>query len=629
MGLPLEAGPGAAGKVVRTLALCATLFVVVSPLGKPVGAFDTGWNVRLGQWIREHGELPEREPFLSTSHQPVPAGFVADQDELTDEYTPLSDRFHWLGQVLMSLAWDGFGYLGLMLFRDGCFALALLGVAWALRTLEVATAWRWAALAGAAAWLGPLVLARPSAISIALYAGTAALWLSAWRLGSLRRAWLAVAVLPVWAQLHGGFVLGQAIAGAFIAGMLVERFIPESWRSDRPPAAPLLQVAMLAAVAIGAPLLLHPVGPSRVVATFQAVADTAARLAPDVLSVEMAPATLGKQPATFALGLMALLLAPWILKRHGAAPVFLCLGSLGMAVTTQRNASFFAATSLAVIVAAVSELLARSQPPARRRFTAVVLPLAVCLALAVSVAAEIGSGGLRWRIGPGEAHPAQLASFLRESPPPGLPFNVYNQGGFLLWQVPEVRWFVDARFINARFLYVYRKFRLAQASGSPGPAWRRWFDHYDVDWAVVPVVQHVPDIELIVLLSRAPGWWLVRIEDGTTVFVHEQASTAQYLEQHRLGAEKVRQGLTRLFPTVAAMSEEAGFLIVADYLVSAGSFVEARQLLAGIPPSSDEHRAAQERLQRWPAYIGPIVVKMARLEGGDEYRRLAEDLSQP
>ncbi len=618
MGSQIEAGPGAAAvRGVRTLALWATLLVVVLPLGRPVEAFDTGWNVRLGQWVREHRALPDREPFLSTSHRPVPAGVAPDQDQLTAEYTPLSDRFHWLGQVLMSLAWDGLGFLGLMLYRYGCFVLALLGIGWSLRQLGVATLWRWAALAGAAAWLSPLVLARPSAISIALCAGTAALWLSAWRLASLGRAWLAVAILPVWAQLHGGFVLGQAIAAAFIAGMLIERFIPEPWRGDRPPSVPPSRVLILAAVAAGVPLLLHPAGPSTVVATFQAVADAAARLAPDVLSVEMAPATLRQQPAVYALAFITLLLVPGILRRHGIAPVFLSLGSLGMAILSQRNASFFAATSLPVIVAGVSEIL--EENPRRRRLTGVALPLAVCLALAVNVAADVGRGKLKWRIGPGTAHPGDLARFLRQSPPPGLPFNVYNQGGFLVWQVPEVRWFVDARFNNARFLYVYRKFRLAQAAGSP-PAWRRWFEHYDVDWAVVPVAPHVPDVELIVLLSRAPDWWLVRLENGTTVFVRDTPRSAAYLDRHRLSAPELRRGFSRLFPVVASMSQQAGLLIAADYLVSTGSLAEARQLLAGIPRSSDEHQAAQERLRRWPAYAGPIVAKMARLEGGEDYR---------
>ena len=617
MGLPIEAEPGAAARGARILALWATLLIAVSPLGRPIEAYDTGWNVRLGQWIRAHRTLPDREPFLSTSHRPVPAGFAADQEALPADYTPLSDRFHWLGQVLMSAAWDGLGYLGLMLYRWACLILALLGIAGSMRRLGVPDLWRWTALAGAAAWLSPLVLARPSAISIALYAGTTALWLSAWRRGSLRRAWLAVAVLPLWAQLHAGFVLGQAIAAAFIAGLLVERWLPAAWRRDRPPPVPFSRVLLLSVVAAGAPFLFHPAGPRLALATLQAWADTAAMLAPDVVSVEMAPATPGAQPATYAVGALALLLAPWILRRHGIAPVFLVLGSLAMALFSQRNASFFAATSLPVITAGVAGLLGAGP---RRRFTGTVLPLAVCLALAFGVAVEIARGQLAWRIGPGKAHPAELASFLRRAPVPGLPFNVYNQGGFLLWQVPEVRWFVDARFINARFLYAYRGFRRAQASGSP-PAWRRWFEHYGVGWAVVPVVPHVPDVELIVLLSRAPEWWLVRIEDGTAVFVRQQPSTAAYLEQHRLDALEVRQGLTRLLPVVASMSDQAGLLIAADYLVSAGAFAEARQVLEGIPPSSEEHAAAQQRLERWPVYVGPVAFKLARLEGGEAYRR--------
>ena len=620
----------------RLLAFCAALFIAVSPLGRPIESYDTGWNVRLGQWVREHRALPDRDPFLSTTHHPVPPDFAADQDSLTSDYTPLSDRFHWLGQVLLSLAYDGLGFLGLTLFRGGCFVLALAGIAWSLHLLEVPALWKWAALAGAAAWIGPLALARPSAISIALFAGTTALWLSACRLHSPGRAWLAVAILPIWAQLHGGFILGQAIAAAFIAGNIVERFLPQPWRGDRPPPLPLPQAVILGLVAASAPFLVHPAGTWTALETLKACADTAARLAPDVLSAEMAPASITKQPATYVLGVMALLLAPRILRRHGMSLVFLSLGSLAAAILSQRNTSFFAATSLPVIAAGVAGLLAESsasgappgRPLARRRWTHLALPLAVSLALAVNVAAELSRGQLQWRIGLSKAHPDHLASFLRRTPPPGLPFNVYNQGSFFVWQVPEVQWFVDGRFNNARFLYVYLKFRKAQAAGARDVAWRRWFRHYDVDWAVVPVVPNVPDIELIVLLSRAPEWWLVRIEDGTTVFVRQKPPTAPYLARHRLSAVELRQGLERLFPVVASMAEQAGFLIAADYLVSSGSFAEARQLLVGIPQSSEENRAAQERLRRWPEYVGPVVAKMARLEGGQEYRRMLEELAE-
>ena len=612
-----------AGKVVRWLAICATLFITMAPLGRPIESYDTGWNVRLGQWAREHRALPDHDPFLSTTHQPVPADFVADQERLTSEYTSL-DRFHWLSQVLLSLAYDGFGFLGLTLFRGGCFLLALAGVAWSLRLLEVPALWNWATLAGAAAMIGPLTMARPSAISIALFAGGTALWLSAWRLRSPGRAWLAVAMLPIWAQLHGGFILGQAIAAAFIVGMIVERSIPQPWQGDRSSPMSLSQAVILGLIAATAPFLLHPDGPWQAVATLRACAGVAAMLAPDVITVEMGPASLTRHPATFVLGAMALLLAPRILRRHGLPLVLLSLGSFGTALMSQRNISFFAATSLPVIAAGVAGLLAEN--PARRRWTNRALPLAICLALAMNVTADLARGQLRWRIGSSKAHPAQLASFLRQTPPPGLPFNVYNQGSFFVWQVPEVRWFVDGRFNNPRFLYLYRRFRKAQAAGAPNVAWRRLFQHYRVDWAVVPVVPNVPDIELIVLLSRAPEWELVRIEDSTTVFVHRKPSTSPYLDRHGLSAGEIRQGLMRLFPIVGSLAEQAGLLIAADYLVSAGSFTEAQQLLAGIPQSSEEYRAAQERLQRWPEYVGPIVEKMARLEGGQDDRRLATEL---
>ena len=612
----------------QRLALAATLFVVVLHLGRPIEAFDTGWNLRLGQWMWEQGRLLDQDPFLSTSHYPVIPDITADQEQLSEDYMPLSDRFHWLGQVLLYLSYRAAGIPGLMLFRFGCLVATLIGIAWSLRLLEVPKMWRLAAIAGAAAWIGPLVLVRPSAISVVLCAASTAVWLDACRHRSPGRAWIAVAMLPIWAQLHAGFVLGQAIAAAFIVGLIVDRWLPQHLVGDRRLAPlPLGHLAALGAVAAAGPFLLHPAGLGTALRTFVAWSDTAAMLSPDVMSMEMAPASLKAQPMTWLLAAIALLVLPQILRRYGAALVLLTAGSVAAAILSQRNATFLATTSLPVITATVARLLEnRERQGEQRRLIETILPLALCLALATAGVAKAASGALEWRVGWGSAHPVELTRFLRQTPPPGRPFNVYHQGGFLVWRVPAIQWFVDGRFVNARFLYVYRKFRKAQVAGAPNPAWRRLFEYYGIDWAVVPAVRNVPDIELIILLSRAPEWWCVRIEDGTTVFVREKDSTMTYLERHRLSLKELQRGMEELFPSVAALSITAGPLLGADYLVSMGAIGAAQELLAGIPAEAPGYKAAQQRLQRWPAYVLPVVDKLAVLEGGEQYGRLVDEL---
>ncbi len=223
-------------------------------------------------------------------------------------------------------------------------------------------------------------------------------------------------------------------------------------------------------------------------------------------------------------------------------------------------------------------------------------------------------------------HPEATARFLRRDPPPGHPFNTYNQGGFLGWRVPEVRWFIDGRIMVPRLTYAYYTFRKHPAAGSP-PAWRRLFQHYHVDWAVVPMLSDVVDFELTLLLMRAPDWWPVAVDDGTMVLVRETPESADYLARHRMSVTAYRTGLSAGYPRAEELARQYGApLVAADYLMLLGAFPAARERLGAIGPAEADFRAAQERLARWPAYVWPIAAKLAEMEGGRDYRPLAERL---
>lgn len=195
----------------------------------PSGDPDVFFHLAVGRDVVESGRLPDTEPFC-----------------LASEGRPFRNH-EWGFDVLLWLAHDAAGPAGVTLFKAGLaaclFALvALVGVRVGASTASVTA-------------LGVLFLplfrgdleARPHLAGYALAAG-AVLALDGLLDG--RRACLAwfAAIMVVWANVHGSFVLGVVLWGAMVAASLVLRRPSVRW--------PLLAAGPVAALAT----LLNPWG---------------------------------------------------------------------------------------------------------------------------------------------------------------------------------------------------------------------------------------------------------------------------------------------------------------------------------------------------------------------------------
>ena len=156
---------------------------------------DTGWHLGAGAWMLQHHAVPRADPFSFSAYGKP---WVAHE---------------WLSELAMIAAWRIAGWSGIM---------ALFGVAVAaLYTIVTLHLLRWQRIAAAAAMLIFMsigsyqsLLARPHLLALPLLA----LWLVAlMRAREADRAPSAALalVMLVWANAHGSFVFGLALAGAF------------------------------------------------------------------------------------------------------------------------------------------------------------------------------------------------------------------------------------------------------------------------------------------------------------------------------------------------------------------------------------------------------------------------------
>jgi hypothetical protein len=203
---PLDARPAAAirsrgGQAAPMLAgLLAFAFVLAAP--QVLNDGDSWWHVAAGGWMLDHRSVLRSDIF---------------------SYTFAGRPWHaheWLAEVLMAVAFRGGGWSGVVLLYGAAAGAAMAILARRLgRVLPPLSLTLVLLLAFSC--MSPSLLARPHLLALPL--------LAAWTAGllgardSARPPPLAFAgLMALWANLHGGYIIGLALIGPFALEALVD-----------------------------------------------------------------------------------------------------------------------------------------------------------------------------------------------------------------------------------------------------------------------------------------------------------------------------------------------------------------------------------------------------------------------
>lgn len=172
---------------------------------------DTGWHIRIGDWIREHRTFP-RQDFLSFSKAGEP--WFA---------------WEWGAELFMSYlhSWAGMKgvVLGIGIWIPAYLMIVFRHAMWRGATPLIALPILLVASGSSAIHY----LARPHIFTLVFLA--AALWMiEADRRRPDARIWLLVPLTLVWANIHGGFLSVVACLGLVAAGSGIAREWTRMWR---------------------------------------------------------------------------------------------------------------------------------------------------------------------------------------------------------------------------------------------------------------------------------------------------------------------------------------------------------------------------------------------------------------
>lgn len=225
-------GTSAIHRFAPSLPLITALVVYLTTLLSGSGVLrepDPYWQVATGQWILAHRAVPHHDIF---SYTMTGAPWVVHE---------------WLAACADAVLYGLFGWAGLVVVAAVALAAAVgLLLRALLRYLEPVYA-----LVGALAFWGmaqPHAFARPHLYALPILVAWLAALVCARAEERPPRLWWALLMVP-WANLHGGFLLGDALAGMLAIEMALEQPDWPALRRQAPGWAAFVVLSVLAGMA--------------------------------------------------------------------------------------------------------------------------------------------------------------------------------------------------------------------------------------------------------------------------------------------------------------------------------------------------------------------------------------------
>ncbi|WGS21406.1 MULTISPECIES: hypothetical protein [unclassified Bradyrhizobium] len=454
------------------LVACGVYALLLLAGSKLLADSDTYWQIAVGRWILDHGTVPSvdiysftraGEPWMSSS---------------------------WLSQVLYAKAYDLAGWTGPAALAAICIAAAFAQLTAILSGRMPATYASVVALA-ALALSTPHLLARPHVLVLPVMIA----WTNALMVASERREtptfWL-LPLIALWANLHGGFLFGLVLVGAFALDAI--------WNAA-PAQRPSLALRWLAfGVGALAACCVTPYGWGSILASLKILG------LGELLHLigEWMPADFG-HIGGFEFVVLALIAAALYGGVRLPLPrIALVLGLLYMALSHVRNIEIFALLlPMVVLTPLASQFGLRAAGVVRLRAApAFALLVALCISTWAVARSE--------RIAPPPPQSPAAAVDVLKARNVKRVLNDLPFGGYLIWrQVPV---FVDGRaelYGETFDIAYYRALQLKDVD--------RFIDllrTYDID-----AVMLEPTTPAVKLLDRIGGWQRAYADDHAVVYV--------------------------------------------------------------------------------------------------------------
>jgi hypothetical protein len=478
-----------------TFVLCAVpLVVAIRPIAAPVCDPDLWWHLRVGEWVVQHGSVPETDPFSAYGQGKK---WVA---------------YSWLYEVLLYELNAVFGLAGIIIYR-------------AALSLAIGVAVQRLIMRNRPTTPGTACLAAVSLLALAMLFSERP-WLFTILFGTLTLhavldmregrftllAWLLPVIFIVWANVHIQFVYGLALLLLGCIAPLIDRVLMRG--DQRTPATvgrPGWRLYLVTVLCFLATL----VNPYRA-ELYRVVIEYATQPGPFQFVNELKAPDFREVTDWAMIGLLGgAAFALGRRRRLSSFDVLLLIGGAYLSLRSRRD--------LWVGVLAAASILSSSgflsdpttiPPRWQLRYRVAFAAMLVFLAIGLCVVRDLSANRLERTVS--SVFPVAAARFVEERGYTGPLYNDFNWGGYFIRALPELPVAIDGR-TNLHGDERLLRFG-ATIAGAPG-----WSDDPDLAKAGIVIVDvRTP---LASLLKGDARFALVFEDDIARVFIARGQAT--------------------------------------------------------------------------------------------------------
>jgi hypothetical protein len=467
------------------------LFILLFALATRIATdTDMWWHLRTGQQIVETEQTLSIDMFSHT---------YAGETHLNHST---------VSQIVMYGVWSIAGNLGMSLLTS---VLAVGGMYFLYRAGKGTIYMQAFVLIFGAATAATFWSPRPQMFSFFFSTILIYLLFDYKRTGRDRLLWL-IPLMWIWGNSHGGFAIGFIFLGAFIVGEFINNIL-----NTGDSRMPMMGVRKLFLVTIGALLILaiNPIGLEIYKVPLETFGIQELRL---YIQEWQSPDFNQRFTWGFVILLSIVIGAVWASRRNfDWTDWFLVCGTTFMALMAGRNLSVFAVAVVPIATYHLDSVLTSNgwviqhrefEIPRRARLNLLLVGLVVFGALAnilVVADSETVYEGQSMTL------PIDAVAYLNGSDISGNMFNSYNWGGYLMFNAPQYKVFIDGRTdLYIEFLNDY--FTVAIGSEE----WREEFEKWDIQFAVIETNSGLAEE-----LELDDGWRTEYHDDLASIFVRE------------------------------------------------------------------------------------------------------------
>lgn len=482
---------------------------------------DFWWHISTGRYIVETHSIPASDPFSFTSEMP-------ENKNLFPQRENFILKQYWLAQVLFYLIYDLSGPKGMILLRALMLSGMLLLVLYRLRKWDVSFYVSFISVFLLFMLAARHIGERPVLFTI-LFTPLTFIILEGFKNRQKKLIFFLPPLMLLWANLHGGFIIGILIILVFMAGEGL-KIILKQVRYARNEMVLFYTATILA-------LFLSYINPSGWDAFSIALSPEYKFMEEGIQEYASLFYVYKERVYPINYGIVVFLcLFPVILiarnKKMDITHILLLSGFFIMALRTGRYDIYYAIMASMILGREtdllLKDLFKKRLPEKIRTKMIFAFGVLTFLSAILFVVGSTKIEALKFGLATGFSVPKAAVDFIEENKIEGRILNEAGLGGYITWRLyPWKKTFIDTRWLNyttksemSWFLLSRESLKSHKIAKGKMPLWERLLEHYDINIIFTGLFDVYGQLVPAVLtLTEGEKWVPVYVDTISIVFV--------------------------------------------------------------------------------------------------------------